>query len=303
MHQYILYQAYGTLGHINECRYSLLKFLEFYNLTPPAKIEMVIYTDQPSLFEAFSAFFHHFEIKEFSEEQLKQWRGANNFIHRAKIEILRSFFQDREGNLLYFDTDTYITKPVEPIFAELAKGNFYLHEFEGRLNKNENPAFHKWIKFLSSQQIDYNKGQVVFSESLKMWNAGVIGIPGENKDILKDILSLTDSVYSKFKKHIAEQFAFSYCFQKSGNVTSSKNEIVHYWNLKEFSLLLKVFFANNEEESIPNLVKLLPHLDPASIQEKKLAYQKLPFFKKWLYVVKGKKWTIKTFENKITKGI
>ncbi len=303
MHQYILYQAYGSLGHVNECRYSLLKFLEFYNLKPPAQIGMVIYTDQPSAFEAFSVFFHHFELKEISQEQLKQWRGPNNFTHRAKIEILKSFFQDREGNLLYFDTDTYIIKPVEPLFAKLAKGNFFLHEFEGILNKTENPAFHKWIKFLSSNQIHYNKGRVVFSDSLKMWNAGVIGIPGKNKDLLADILSLTDAVYSKFKKHIAEQFAFCYCFQKMGNVTSSKNEIVHYWNLKEFSFLLKVYFDRNEEESIPNLVKLLPDIDPASIQVQKLTYQKLPLLKKWMYAVRGKKWSIKTFENKITKGI
>ncbi|HEV7621000.1 MAG TPA: hypothetical protein VGO09_04670, partial [Flavisolibacter sp.] len=248
MHQYILYQAYGSSGHVNECRYSLLKYLEHYNLNPPVDIGIIIYTDQPAFFESLSTFFHSFEMKEVSQNQINEWKGSDNFTHRAKIAIIKEFFENTEGDLLYFDTDTYITQPVEPVFENMTKGYFYMHEYEGELNTSVNPEFHKWVKFLATNKIEFNNKEVIFSNKLKMWNAGVLGIPGKYKYLLDDILALTDSVYSKFQKHIAEQFAFSYCLQNEGTIKSSEDSIVHYWNLKEFRHILKLFFKKNEEE-------------------------------------------------------
>ena len=53
----ILYQAYGGTDFINECRYSLLKYLQVYNLKPPASTGIYIHTDQEHLFSDFLPFF------------------------------------------------------------------------------------------------------------------------------------------------------------------------------------------------------------------------------------------------------
>ena len=58
----ILYQAYGGTDFINECRYSLLKYLQVYNLKPPASTGIYIYTDQEHLFSDFLPFFHKLEF-------------------------------------------------------------------------------------------------------------------------------------------------------------------------------------------------------------------------------------------------
>src|SRR5215210_928270 len=120
----ILYQAYGGNDFINECRYSLLKYLQVYNLKPPAATAIVIYTDHPHEFSDFIPFFHQFRCKELTKEIITKWRGANNFVHRLKIEMIADFTQSFNGNVLYVDTDTYIKEPLENIFQHIEAGDF-----------------------------------------------------------------------------------------------------------------------------------------------------------------------------------
>jgi len=275
MQNYLLYQAYGDIGHINECRFSLLKYLSVYNLNPPAHTAVTIYTDQPAKFEAFSSFFPLFDMRLVTKAEIDAWRGNHAFVHRVKIEIIKDFFSRYSGNLLYCDTDTYAIQPLEPLFADIQKGIAILHHYEGIIDKNTTPSLHKWDNFLRDKTFEYNGKELKFFNDIKMWNAGVIGINEERKHIIEDVLALTDVIYKQFRKHIAEQFAFSYCLQRNGEVASASDYLVHYWNLKEFRSLLSAFFKKNEEESIPNLIKLTHHLNTMEIQNQKEAFQRL----------------------------
>ena len=98
---------------------------------------------------------------------------------------------------------------------------------------------------------------------------------------------------------MVESFAFSYCFQKAGEVRTCEAQIDHYGNLKEFHRLLQLFFRKNEEESIPNLIKLLYRVDAAKVRKYKELYEALPFYKKWLQILTGKNRIIKQYEKKI----
>lgn len=299
MQNAILYQAYGGPGFVNECRYSLLKYLQVYNLTPPAHTTLVIYTDTPDAFADFEPFFHQFSTRLLESETVKKWRGDGNFVHRVKIEMLRDFLQSFNGNVLYCDTDTYPTVPIEPIFDDLNGNAFYMHQYEGMIDKRENSSLRKWEDFLSTTSLVYNNNAVTYSRSLRMYNAGVVGLNSSHRDLLEDVLALTDAVYQKFPKHIAEQFAFSYCFQKAGTIKTANRFIAHYWNLKEFRLLLQKFFQANAEESIPNLIKKLHRLDAWAIQEEKNAFERLPFLQKLLRNVSGKGWKIAHYEKRV----
>ena len=299
MQNAILYQAYGGADFSNECRYSLLKYLQVYNLTPPADTTIAIYTDTPEVFADFAPFFHHLHLLPLSTETAQRWRGDSNFVHRLKIEMLIDFTTRFDGNVLYCDTDTYLLSPAQTLFDDLQTGSFYMHQCEGTINKSENPSFYKWERFLSTTPIIYNNQQVQFDKSLKMFNAGVVGLHSRHKGLLHDVLALTDAVYAKFPKHIAEQFAFSYCLQKSGRVNTADNFIAHYWNLKEFRQLLKTFFLVNAEESIPNLVKKLTTMDAMAIQHEKNAFDDLPFLARLLKNVRGKGWKIAQYQKRL----
>ena len=299
MQNFILYQAYGSIDHVNECRYSLLKYLEMYNLKPPADIGVIVYTDQPAFFEVFAAFFHYFDIKEISQTQIKEWRGSIDFAKRVKMEILREFLEHTPGNLLYCDADTYFTGPVHSLLSEIRNGTLMMHESLGCLGKLSGPSAQSLKKNITGNPPEYNQKKLVYSDQQELWSAAVIGLNSEHKELLTDTLALTDVVHSQNSRPVTESFAFSYCFQHSGKVLSAAPQVEHYHDLKEFRSLLSIFFKKNEEESIPNLVKLVHHLDAATIRQYKNKFEALPFYKKWLYTLIGKKWSIRQFEKKI----
>ena len=72
-----------------------------------------------------------------------------------------------------------------------------------------------------------------------------------------------------------------------------------YRNLKEFNSLLKYFFKRYQEESVPNQVKLIQHIDARKIGEEKDLFQKLPFYTKLIKRVRGRAWSINQYTGKI----
>lgn len=299
MQNAILYQAYGGIDFVNECRYSLLKYLQVYNLQLPPTTGIHIYTDQPHLFECFLPFIPKLECIPVNEATVRQWKGKLGFVHRFKIEMIRDFLNRFTGSLLYCDTDTYATAPLETVFKNIEQGSYYMHEYEGTIDKTKAPSFYKWEKFLSTTPVGYNGKQMVFSNTLQMFNAGAVGLHSSKKDLLADILALADNIYEKFPKHIAEQFAFSYCLQKSGAIKTADNFIAHYWNLKEFRQLLATFFSVNAEKSIPALVKKVHHLNAISIMRQKMVFQQLPAWRRFYKKLTGSGWRITEYEKKL----
>ena len=139
--QYILYLAHSKEGYINECRFSLLKYLSVYNLKPPADTAVVIYTDKPALFENFIPFFKAFYLEPVTPETVKGWQEGTGYVHRAKPKMIQDFFTKYKGNLIFFDTDTYITAPIEPLWQGIENGDIFLHQSEGIIDHTQNPDF------------------------------------------------------------------------------------------------------------------------------------------------------------------
>lgn len=293
----ILYLAYGGAAFIDECRFSLLKYLQVYNFNPPHNTGIFIYTDRPDAFSDFEPYFHQLECRSITPEKITAWRGQIDFVHRVKIETMADFLESFEGSFLYCDTDTYITAPLDEIFVEINKGNYFMHEFEGLIDKTK--SFRKWEKFLSTASLDFNGKKFQFRKGLQMFNAGVVGLHSSDREVLNDVLALTDAVYHQFPKHVAEQFAFSYCLQRRGLIKEAAPIVAHYWNLKEFRQLLSVFFSKNMEESITQLVKKISHIDALSMMREKMNFMSLPIWKRVLKNISGSGWSMKMYEKKI----
>ena len=92
------------------------------------------------------------------------------------------------------------------------------------------------------------------------------------------------SLYSELSRHssaeASEVFACTYYASDSG-VQTMDNKIISYHNFPKFKNLLRLFFKKNEEESIPNLVKLAHHIDAEAILQEKKYYDGQPFVKKY----------------------
>lgn len=269
MENYLLYQAYGKKEVKLECKFSLLHLLSKnfqHNLCP------VIYTDDITFFENILKDFPSKIIRGITTEEIQEWRGEINFLHRVKIKILMDFLDNHAGNLLYCDTDTYFLQSPNTIFSDLEKGEFYMHILEGRINKKTDIQFKKWEKFLMNHMEIVNVSNHSEINQIEMWNAGVIGFNSKYKELLKAVLDLTDKIYPLFPKHIAEQFSFSYIFQRKVNIRSASNYIFHFWYLKEFGHYLEKIFEQNSENDYFLQIKKI-RLLPEELLKEKLDYE------------------------------
>lgn len=293
----IAYLAHGDAGYLNECRFSLLKLLQVYNLRPPAGLGAIVYTDKPQAFEAFIPFFKAFALEPVNDALLNSWIAGTGYVHRAKTKMIQDALAKHPGNLLFFDTDTYITAPVDDMWKDMAAGAVYLHTKEGILDRRRDKTFYKWDRFLEKASIRYGNKSFAYDKNMAVWNSGVLGLSDRYASVLEDVLRLIDAVYQQFPKHIAEQVAVSYCFAQAAPVKTVEGRVVHYWNLKEFRQLLSAFFSKNEEESIPSLVKKVHHLDALFLMRQKDAFDNLPFLQRLVKKLTGRQWRIEDYER------
>ncbi len=259
----IVYQAFDK-DKINECRYALLKYLSVYNLNAPDDVTIVIYTDQPSVFEAYSPYFENFKMNK--RQPLSKW---------AFLEEGLSQFD----SVLYCETNTYPVKAIEPLFEKMTMGKTYLL-FQKKVSSN----LQKGVKKLISD------GKIVNNEGVQS-RVSVAGIPKDHA-----LINQLRSGAGTLGNNSADDRQIILMLS---NQRTHFDGFIDYSELPEFSKLLNVFFNQNEEESIPNLVKLIHHLDVNQIILEKREFEKLPIHKKWSKRILGKGWSIKEYSKKL----
>jgi hypothetical protein len=137
MPNYVIYQAIST-DEVYECSYSLLKYLDVYNLKPPADHSVVIYTGKPALLEAYGSFFNSFELRETKPEHFSKSTGTATTGIIRQAQILSEF----NGNILYLPTNAYPVKELENLFAAINRGAIYSGKTSTTIQgERANPAF------------------------------------------------------------------------------------------------------------------------------------------------------------------
>jgi len=251
----IVLQAYGQEGILQECLFALFSFYKLHTEAERQLVSFHIYTDQPAWFRQFSDCPLDLHFQEVTPELIKKWRGAIDFVHRVKIEVLRDFVTRVTGPVLYLDTDVYFTKSIIPLLQRIENGELFMHVAEGKLSDGANPMMEKLHRFFRSQNSFMIAGkQELIPLDTVMWNAGVLGFPTRHAALLDQVLSFTDTVHKSFPKHIVEQFAFSYFFAQRGIIHHSANCIVHYWILSEIKQVLASFFDYFKDKNWEELV-------------------------------------------------
>lgn len=275
---YLVYKA-DTADEINECSYSLLKYLAAYNLKPPVHQSVVIYTHQPALLESYASYFHDFQFKEPDKTQT------------TRLTTLAHFFKHYSGNVLYLDTNTYPVCQLESLFAEIAKGIPHVLCWNPLLPQK--PTTDKDLKTIQVQGAPVTFHPV----ELNKWNDSVIGIGGDPA-WLDEVLVRATEASSQLPPALAEKWAFHYSLSNQA-IKTADHAIAQYDGLREFRSLLRKFFIKYQEESVPNQLKLIQNFDAAMIQEKKRDFQKLPFYRKLLQRLTGKHWSMRRYERKV----
>jgi hypothetical protein len=288
MQNYLLYDASEGIHSANECRYALLKLLSVYNLKPPQDLCVVVHTGFPRLFDDFLTFFPLFEIKDPVDRML------NN-----KAQLIQSFFSTAQGNLLFCDTATYPLKPFEILFHEIQNGLLFLYRKElPQTNGYSNIS--KQVQTILSRSKHKMDGLPAKVGDIAVFNTAVTGLNHSMIKVVNYAFEMVNHLFQQISHPFALNFAFSYAFQKQPPIKTANDYFADYFELNEFRMLLHTFFAKNEEESIPSLVKLVHHLDAAAIQEEKTMHSRLPLLRKWWNEFTGKGWSIRKYEKRIS---
>jgi hypothetical protein len=277
MPNYLLFQAY-TPQQVAQCRYFLLKYLSIYNLKPPSDTAIFVYTNDPVSFEGFLNFVPQFQMP-----------NAASASTLTRTGVLHEFLQHHSGAVLFCDTATYPLQPLEHLFADICKGALYLHSPRSIAETELTRALRRFTSPRDKTAITIAAPPPT---KINVWQAAVVGLHSQQKELIATLQERPDL------NDATLDYNYTKVFQERGKIKSAAKYIYTYSNLPEFSQLLEAFFRKNDEESIPNQVKLVHHIDAAAILQQKEAYSRQPLFKKWLQLISGKRWTIRQYENR-----
>ena len=278
MQHLLLLRAEDNMSSINECRYFLLHYLAIYNLHPPSAIKIMVYTNKPAYFEAYKPFFSDFDMLAYET--------------KSKMALLQEASRNEPGVLLFCETSTYLSQPIETLFSDISKGNPYFLYLETKPAKSNLD----WRKVQSTTVSVEGETLSLAEEDLKQCVL-VAGLNNQQFSALQNC----ESYFEKIKDVIPQEAATALSFKKIyGHLRQvNKTYFKHYHHSEAFKTLLQVFFQRNEEESIPNLVKLIHHFDAMQIEMEHRRYLQQPFYKKWLDKLKGKGWSLEKYKKKI----
>lgn len=273
----IVYIVFGTsLANYSQCYFSIMSLLAQTN-----RIErIIIATDHLHYFKGLSL--KNIEILALSTQELEDWRGEYNYVFRIKIKALQKVVTNyKNQSLLYLDADTYFLNDVEVIENDLKNDISYMHLKEDLMVKSSRNTQKKMWKAIKNETY----GGYYIDKSLRMWNAGVIGLSSSKAEkLLEKVLLVNDQMIKEnIPERLIEQLSFSLVLEKEGMLKEANNYIAHYWGNKEkwnefiSNFLLESYFLNND---IVATVKKLKELKKQPKLVKTKVSTLLRFFKK-----------------------
>jgi len=117
MPDHLVFHAAST-AEIHQCAYALLKYLNIYNLKPPAGQAVVIYTTAPARLDMYGTFFPQFDLRETSAD-------------KSSLDCLRDFCGLHQGPVLFLGEQTYPIAELDTLFAAIGDGQVYARHQPG----------------------------------------------------------------------------------------------------------------------------------------------------------------------------
>jgi hypothetical protein len=253
----LVYLVYGSEFSYYQVIFSILN-AHFYLEGDLQRIDIVIYTNNDTILRKYLKNIS-IKVELLTDEDIRKYRGLNDFNHRMKILIIKDCIQKYRNNVLYMDGDTFFVNYPLPLLNKISNKVSVMHIPEYDMYGKESENCHKLIlrRTLEDPVILKNENIKIPLRTI-MWNAGIIGISCETFDLLDDVVSLTDQIYAARPVHTAEQFAFSYILQTKTNLISAESTIVHYWQQQEKKVLnyhIAKFLAKNQHMSLSVLTQ------------------------------------------------
>lgn len=245
----LLFRAHGGPDAIWELLYALHSIRRHM---PTGSLRIHVYTDQEALIRIYTSdadlVFHSL-----SKEQLKEWRGEHDFVHRPKLFMIREVAQSLgEGTLVYLDSDVVCQGAFFDWQTEIQPLQFKMDQDEGSTGKSQVPLFRKMYPYLQKAAAQ----GIIPSADFHIWNSGIVGMDVRDSAILDQVLETSDRLYAFYPKHIMEQVSFSYWLPAKGLVTPGSDRFFHYWVFKEWRHVIREI-VQQYPETYPDIFEAL----------------------------------------------
>lgn len=265
----ILYIAYGTQAVRDQALFSLLT-LHHHLRGNYGDLQVVIYTDDRRYYDRYASAIP-IAFEPVTRKQIQALRGELDFVHRAKVCLIRDFLHKYHRDMFFLDSDTYFTRSPAELLEQISPQTSIMNSDDYDLNDTYPPHESlNWFKIrraIRDHTYTVNGQEVKIPLTTRMWNSGVIGLSRHNAGLLDDILSLTDQIYRNVRVFTAEQFAFSYFLQNRTRVIDSGDAIFHYWpNFADrywkdwYSYHFSIFFRKYRKASVDEQAALAHEL-------------------------------------------
>ena len=242
--------AYGDERILQQTRFSIAS-LQHWALRAGTPYRVVVYTDQPDRFGGLGS---DVGTELLEAAQLREWRGAIDYVHRIKPVVLLRAAAKYGGTIVFMDSDTYLVADPFPRLALVDARTAVLHLCEGRLSERKNGIFRKMHRFVKRARLPRPGGEVVrISPDAEMWNSGVVALHHSvAADVIGRTLHLIDAIHAQYRKHITEQLALSWVLRERGfRMLPSDDIVAHYWpHTRELAPAIADFLARHEGQDV-----------------------------------------------------
>jgi hypothetical protein len=190
---------------------------------PPA---IHIVTDDPSHYRWLE---RHVTIVPVDSRILAEWTGPHRFFWRIKLCAMQHVMASSAGNLIYVDSDIVCRTALRSLFEALEAGAAFMHKLEYSLHAKGGRAGKLWKKGGGKRF-----GRFEIDEGSRMWNAGVVALPGNLAGPrVADALECTDAMSAAgIGGLLIEQFSLSQSLDRNGDLRAAEPWFIHYWGNK-----------------------------------------------------------------------
>jgi hypothetical protein len=206
----LLYLVHGAPSYYHEAAYSMLSL---WRQPGGEALDIVVVTDDPAPLRALIGDPPRLHILVFSDEQRQVWQGSIGYVHRMKPCAFQWAIDqlDNTGDPVwaFIDSDTVFTRPPGEWFDAVAQGAVVLHAQEGTVDGNRSHSrSQRRLAEACAKHTVAVRGQLRrISGASTMWNSGVIGLRASQREILRETVTLIDTLYPVVPIHTIEQRA------------------------------------------------------------------------------------------------
>lgn len=284
---YLLYLAFNNISFVNEAIFSIRSYLQITENADNQNTRIIIYTDKADHFKKSFPDNKQIIYENLSANMIETWLGESTFMYRLKIKVLMHFFDKYQSNVMMVDTDTIFMEDIEEYFEKIdVEGIAVMYYNENRLDQKieyiksfefafqENHSFYKHLD--KTGNLSNSRKTYQIPNSVQIWNSGVVGLNQEYRSLLEKVLELSDTIFSRFKDRLSEQFAYSYILQNNLKIIACDRAIFHYWYLKDFRYFLAVYFDDYQYIEQQKVEEVLKKYNVSALDVAKTEHYKLP---------------------------